>query len=179
MAVVVNEENTVEKEIREVIREISNTNILDEDFIEECGKLIEEEECEEVKEVIRTNIEEFLEKRKNNKKIIEDKDTGMAQMEEWHNELRAKFERKHKLDIERVKDRERNKRLSLLDLKKREDENEEYGKNMIDYLGEEVYKDLIDKFVFNENGGLNARDPVNYDLIVQNDKYINSHVVFN
>lgn len=172
-------ENTVEEEVKEVIREISNTNNKDEDFIEECGKLIEEEDSEEVKEVIKKYIEEFLEKRNKNRKIIEDKDTGMAQMEEWHNELRAKFERKHKLEIERVRDRERSKRLSLLDVKKREEENEEYGKSIIDYLGEDVYKSLIDKFIFTENGGLNARDPINYDLIVQNDKYIKEHVVFN
>ena len=168
------------KHLKLLIREISNTNNNDEDFVRECGKIVESnKDLEEYRAVIDRYVEEFLRKRKENREIIEVKNTGMDKMEEWHQELRTVIEEKHKKDLERIKNRESSKALSFINEKKREIELEEYDKNIEEYLGADVYKDLVDKLSFNSDGTLNARDPLNYDLIVQNDKYIKEHFVFN
>lgn len=164
-------------ELKEIVREISNVNSNDELFIKECEKLAEKNG--KYRAVIDRLVKEFLDKRIENRNIIEEKNRGMKNIEGWHEEVRAQSEEKHRRELERVRARESSKCLSIVDEKKRAIELEEYDKNMQEYLGEDVYVELVGKFIFNKDGSLNARDPVNYDLIVQNDKYIKEHIVFN
>ena len=168
------------KKLKMLIRELSNTNSKDDDFLEECGKIVENnKDLEEYRAVIDRYVEEFLRKRIENRKIIEDKNTGMDKMEEWHQELIKIAEEREKIKLKKIKDRENNKVLNTLVDSRRQAEIEEYGCNIEEYLGADTYKELVNKFVFNQNGMLDAKDPINYDLIVQNDKYIKEHIIFN
>ena len=165
------------EELKEIVREIGNVNEEDSDFISEVEDLIGDNE--EFEEEIRSFLEEFLKSREESRKIIEEKNKGMSQMEVWHEEVRKRNKTRHEEELKRVRAKEINKRLTILSEKKREKELEEYDVDIKEYLGEDTYKELIDKFIWNENGTLNSRDPINYDLIVQNDKYIKEHIVFN
>ena len=164
-------------ELKNIVREIGNVNEKDEEFISEVEELIGKNK--EFEEDIRSFLEEFLESRKESRKIIEEKNKGMANMEKWHEEVRARRENRHKEELERVREKERSKTIDLLSQKKRDMEKSEYGIGIAEYLGEDTYKEIVDKLQWNENGTLNARDPINYDIIVQNDKYIKEHIVFN
>ena len=160
--------------------ELGNVFDNDEEFVEEINKLIDSEELEEeLEEEVRVFVKDVLNKRIENRRIIEEKNKGMAKLEKWHEELRVMGEKRHKEELERVRERESSKKVNLLSQKKRDIEISEYGIGIMNYLGQEVYDDIVGKLQWNENGMLNARDPINYDIIVQNDKYIKEHIVYN
>lgn len=168
------------EKLKASIVELGNVFDNDEKFVEEVNKLIDSEELEEkLEEEVRVFLKDILNKRIEARRIIENKNKGMAQMEQWHEEIRVINEARHKEELERVRKKERGKKVDLLSQKKRDVEVSEYGIGIVNYLGEDVYKEIVDKLQWNDNGTLNARDPVNYDIIVQNDKYIKEHYVFN
>lgn len=93
----------------------------------------------------------------------------------WHMEVR-----KEELEKARKKKEERRK---LIELKRKEEnrirEYEEYKKSIEDAVGAKKYKLIVDKFCFLKDGSLSGSKVANYDLIAQNDLYIQEHVQFN
>lgn len=171
--------NIDREELKEIVRELSNTNDDDTIFISECGKLVKDIEVSEDRVWFDKLVTDFLENRIKNRELIENKNKGMSQMEVWHEELRERHVKRYKEEIARVRSKERGKKLSLASEEKREKELEEYGTTIGDYLGQEVYASIVSQFQFTKDGKLDGRDPINYDLIVQNDKFITEHYVYN
>ena len=63
--------------------------------------------------------------------------------------------------------------------KKRRLEMEEVHKSIREVWGDELYDKVATYLAFDKNGNLDARNVVNYDMIVQHDPWINKHLKFN
>ena len=118
MAATTNNTDTKLKELESSVRELANVCDEDEEFIEEVKKLIEKNE--EFEEEIQDFSDDFLKKRIESRRIIENKNKGMSELEKWHDEVRVRRETRHKEELKRVRDRERGKTIDLLSQKKRD-----------------------------------------------------------
>lgn len=110
------------------------------------------EEVEDLKLKVKSFIEEFLERENKRSKLAEE---------------------------DRIKRREQELLEELS--KVRRLECEELSKSFKDTLDvkEEEFEDLVNLFRYKSNGSLDGKSIVNYDLVMQNDKYIKEHVRFN
>lgn len=164
---------------KKVIREIFNIYTDEIELENACNKLLaraKETGSEEILSTVKSYILEFLERNRKRKEAIEEKNRRL----EWHLEVR----RKKKAEEERRRARARKKELDKLeeeDRKRvRKEEYEEIKKNFKDVLDEEVSTDLVEnRFIYKSNGELDSRSVTNYDLVMQNDKYISEHLKYN
>lgn len=164
---------------KKVIREIFNIYTDDLELDNACNKLLARAKSfnsEELTDTVKNYILEFLEKNRRKKEAIAEKNRRL----EWHLEVRKKKEAAE----ERRRVRNKKKELDKLELEEREKvrklEYEEIKKSFKDALDSESCEDLVNnRFVYNSKGELDNRSVTNYDLIMQNDKYIKEHVKFN
>lgn len=136
------------------------------------------EEVEDLVEVVKFYIREFLDRSKRKEEAIEEKNRRL----QWHLEIkkRREYEEERKRTKARLRELDKIEKEELEKL--RRVELEEIKKNLKDTLdvSDEDFKDLVDnRFIYKNNGDLNCKNPINYDLVVQNDKFIKEHVRYN
>lgn len=123
-----------------------------EELLKRAEVLEDVEEVEDLVGRVRKFIDEFLERENKRSKIAEE-------------------------------DRVKRRRLELENelSKLRRLEHEEIGKSWKDTLdiNKEELDEFLNLFVYKNNGTLDSKSVVNYDLVMQNDKYIKEHVRYN
>lgn len=166
---------------KKLIREVFNIYSDDEfELNRVCECIVNKARELKVEEVVKENIVYFLEKDKKKKAAIEEKNRRL----EWHLEVKKRRESEKRKKMERAREKARKSELEELNKLEqsnaRKKEYEETGLSFKDTLDEEVAQDIIEnRFVFNKNGELDNKSVLNYDLVVQNDKYIKEHLKFN
>ena len=174
------EEEGKEEEIGSLEEEVGRRSLEDEDEDEDEGleeirrRNLEEEEVRRRKEVLHI-CENFLIERKKMRHLVEEKNKSMSQVEAWHEEKRIENNKKQSDKTERDLRKQIAKTVEEVSREKRELEFKEYEYQIKDGLGEENYKNILPYLVFDKNGNLNPKRPMNYDLLVQHDLYIQKH----
>lgn len=166
------EEGKEEEEIGSLEEEIGRKSLEEED-LEEVRRR-KEEEVRRRKEVLHI-CENFLIERKKMRHLVEEKNKNMSQVEAWHEEKRIENIKKGLDNAERELGKSIGKTTENVVREKRELEFKEYEYQIKDGLGEENYKMILPFLVFDKNGNLNPKRPMNYDLLIQHDLYIQKH----
>ena len=163
---------------KKVIREVFNIYTNEEELDEICNKILARAKSfkdEELLNTVKNYVLEFLERNRRKKEAIEDKNKRLA----WHLEVRKKRE------AQEARRRERNRKKELDSLEKKEleeirrKEYEEIKKGFEDVLDSDNVEELVNSFIYKSNGSLDSKSVTNYDLVMQNDKYIKEHITFN
>ena len=166
---------------KKIVKEIFNIYTDELELNNACNKLIARAKSfgsEELLNMVKGYIVEFLERNRKKKEVIEDKNRKLK----WHLEVRRKkLEEEEKKKVRRKareldklekEELELNRKLELEDRKKE-------LRDVLD-VSDEEFKEIVDNgLVYKKDYTLDTKSATNYDLIVQNDKFIKEHVRFN
>jgi predicted P-loop ATPase len=160
---------------RKIIKALYNT--YDDEFERErvCERLLARAKEFNSEVLVKDFILELKDRDLKKKEAIEEKNRKL----EWHLEVRRRYEAQARKKLEKKRAKELEEYTQNLEKEKRNKELEEYNKNISDALEEDFYKNNVDKFVFTKDGNLAQNNVSNYDLIMQNDRYIKEHIRFN
>lgn len=183
--------NTKELQDNIVLANISEYDLCNENIIKSllstCSNEEEiEERCEKIRDrvreldsdsnlIVEVNeiINKLLERDRRKREVINNKNKKL----EWHLEIR----RKKKLEEEKRKERRMQRELDKLEKEELEKARKlELDEIKLGFQDALLNPEVVEQsFVFRKDGSLDLKSIVNYDLIMQNDKYINAHVRFN